>query len=444
MKGRVVLSEAAQRRLSGVWQVNSPSAAGRFLGPRAIAIGGLVLFALFLGGFLHDLDGSGSFTSPPTMRHWSADVRATGSTTMHSKIGSRGSVVSRNSASAVVFAGALFAGGVAGVCDAAELNVPSKQYPTIQSAIDAAADGDVVVIAAGEFTESCVVQGKSIAIRGAGMDATIWNAPKGEKCLRIPNDQVVPIQLSDVRFQGATLFIEGSAVDLEGTGMKMVERCHFQGNAGKGALEVFGSESVVRNCVFEGNATALGFAFGDQMQVVDCVFSDNTQTSTSSGGAPWIPSDIDFYKCTFIVEGCRFVSGFSIGGAPVRVVASGRFDNCRFERGTGGTANAVQSYYGTSSARFQNTVFCGSAQPLFGGSGQFIDEGGNETLALCTPPCSADFIADGTVNAADLGVMLNFWGTDGSGYPGVDLDNDGIVGAADLSALLSAWGPCPK
>jgi hypothetical protein len=104
----------------------------------------------------------------------------------------------------------------------------------------------------------------------------------------------------------------------------------------------------------------------------------------------------------------------------------------------------VQSYYGTSSARFQNTVFCGSAQPLFGGSGQFIDEGGNETLDSCTPPCPADFIADGTVNAADLGVMLNFWGTDGSAFPGVDLDNDGIVGAADLAALLSAWGPCSK
>jgi hypothetical protein len=58
--------------------------------------------------------------------------------------------------------------------------------------------------------------------------------------------------------------------------------------------------------------------------------------------------------------------------------------------------------------------------------------------------CPADFIADGTVNAADLGVMLNFWGTDGSGYPGVDLDNDGIVGAADLATLLSAWGPCPQ
>ena len=60
---------------------------------------------------------------------------------------------------------------------------------------------------------------------------------------------------------------------------------------------------------------------------------------------------------------------------------------------------------------------------------------------LC--PCPADFVDDGTVNAADLGVLLNFWGTDGSEVHRVDLDGDGIVGGGDLAVFLSAWGPCP-
>ena len=59
-------------------------------------------------------------------------------------------------------------------------------------------------------------------------------------------------------------------------------------------------------------------------------------------------------------------------------------------------------------------------------------------------PCPGDFLADGTVNAADLGILLNFWGTDGSGFPGVDPDGDGIVGAPDLATLLSSWGACPE
>ncbi len=54
-----------------------------------------------------------------------------------------------------------------------------------------------------------------------------------------------------------------------------------------------------------------------------------------------------------------------------------------------------------------------------------------------SPPCvPADLNCDGTVNAADLSIMLGAWGTSGIG----DLNGDGVVNAADLSVLLGAWG----
>jgi len=91
----------------------------------------------------------------------------------------------------------------------------------------------------------------------------------------------------------------------------------------------------------------------------------------------------------------------------------------------------------------KNSVLCGHSPSDIHGS--WIDGGGNQFFPKgCTPPCPADFVDDGTVNAADLGILLNFWGTDGSQFPGVDLNGDGIVGAADLSALLGSWGPCPE
>lgn len=53
-----------------------------------------------------------------------------------------------------------------------------------------------------------------------------------------------------------------------------------------------------------------------------------------------------------------------------------------------------------------------------------------------TPPCEAsDLNCDGTVNAADLSILLGAWGTSGPG----DLTGDGAVNAADLSVLLGAW-----
>jgi probable HAF family extracellular repeat protein len=58
---------------------------------------------------------------------------------------------------------------------------------------------------------------------------------------------------------------------------------------------------------------------------------------------------------------------------------------------------------------------------------------------LLTDPCPADLDGDGSVDAADLAVVLAAWG---SSDAGADLDGDGSVTAADLAAVLAAWGDC--
>lgn len=60
-----------------------------------------------------------------------------------------------------------------------------------------------------------------------------------------------------------------------------------------------------------------------------------------------------------------------------------------------------------------------------------------ESLIL---PCPPDFNQDGTVNGADLGMLLSAWGV--AGQPGIDLNGDGVISGADLGLLLSAWGTC--
>ncbi len=59
------------------------------------------------------------------------------------------------------------------------------------------------------------------------------------------------------------------------------------------------------------------------------------------------------------------------------------------------------------------------------------------TLSLCAQ--SPDLNGDGTVDGADLGVLLGHWGLSG-GVSG-DLNGDGTVDGADLGTLLGAWGP---
>jgi hypothetical protein len=57
------------------------------------------------------------------------------------------------------------------------------------------------------------------------------------------------------------------------------------------------------------------------------------------------------------------------------------------------------------------------------------------TTPTASAPECPDLNADGSVDAADLTILLAAWGTAGPG----DLDGDGIVGAADLAVLLAAW-----
>jgi polyhydroxybutyrate depolymerase len=53
--------------------------------------------------------------------------------------------------------------------------------------------------------------------------------------------------------------------------------------------------------------------------------------------------------------------------------------------------------------------------------------------------CPADISGDGSIDGADLGMLLAAWG---SADPASDLDGNGSVDGADLGMLLAAWGAC--
>ena len=74
------------------------------------------------------------------------------------------------------------------------------------------------------------------------------------------------------------------------------------------------------------------------------------------------------------------------------------------------------------------------------GSGSVVEAGVDDFAITgydCTAANPADLNGDGTVDAADLSLLLGAWGTSG---PTGDINNDGTVDAADLSLLLGAWG----
>lgn len=57
------------------------------------------------------------------------------------------------------------------------------------------------------------------------------------------------------------------------------------------------------------------------------------------------------------------------------------------------------------------------------------------TIVVGEPTAREDLNGDGSVNAADLAILLGAWGGTGP----ADLDGNGSVGAEDLAILLAAW-----
>ena len=80
--------------------------------------------------------------------------------------------------------------------------------------------------------------------------------------------------------------------------------------------------------------------------------------------------------------------------------------------------------------------------------GSLLDTNSNNIPDCCEQglpcsPCSAcDLNPTGSVDGADLGALLAFWGPVSPAFPRADINRDGNVNGADLGLLLANWGPC--
>jgi parallel beta-helix repeat protein len=73
---------------------------------------------------------------------------------------------------------------------AGTINVPGD-YPTIQLAIDAAVNGDIVKVGNGTFTENINLKGKAITVQGNGRQKSIIDGSKGGPCITIASGETL-------------------------------------------------------------------------------------------------------------------------------------------------------------------------------------------------------------------------------------------------------------
>ena len=174
------------------------------------------------------------------------------------------------------------------------ITVP-EDHASIQAAIDAAADGDTIVIAAGTYFEhDLMIEGKGLTIRGAlderNLPATTIDAGQQGRVLSISTTD------ADHATVLGNLVLTGGLVAGDGAGLQgvfapgWVMNCRFTSNdaAGRGGgVHVEEASPLFGACRFDGNTAgdSAGFhAEGVSATLAGCVVDGNVATTGSIGG----------------------------------------------------------------------------------------------------------------------------------------------------------------
>lgn len=237
-------------------------------------------------------------------------------------------------------------------------NVPS-QYPTIQGAINASINGDVVAIQPGTYTENIRFNGKRITVRSTD-----------------PND---PNMIN-------TTIINGSAVDSvcrfingEGSNSRLAGLTLTNGHSTLGGgIYCNASSPTIINCIIGGNSSTQGGAgiFCNQASpgIINCFI---TQNSTQSDGG-----GIYAYFSSPAILGCEIIENSATNGGGILLYSSAsNIDSCSIMSNTAVYGGGVYCYTTTPSPRstFINCILLDNQANFYGG-GMFCDTASPEIV----------------------------------------------------------------
>ena len=185
---------------------------------------------------------------------------------------------------------------------AGTINVPGD-YPTIQQGIDAAVNGDLVIVAKGTFTENIDLKGKAIVLQGAGRvggtgpRTTLVNGSLGGPCITVATGEgpTTIITGFDLRFGtgklvgtkrlGGGMFISAASsptINDMGIGFNSADL-----GAGvyidKGCNPAF-TDSLIANNVTSNKGTGGGVYSLGNPTFDNCRIAENTATNGTGGG----------------------------------------------------------------------------------------------------------------------------------------------------------------
>jgi hypothetical protein len=360
-------------------------------------------------------------------------------------------------------------------CPGPGSGTPGDPFCLVQDAIDAALDGDEIVVAPGTYGEALDLLGKPVhlhssdgpavtTIDAAGLSASVVRCVSGESPQTVLEGFTITGGTGTCCYEigGADYLVGGGMFNLDSS--PTVSDCVFVSNSAQigGGMSNRGAAPIVTGCTFDSNTAVntgggMDNHLGSSPAVTGCLFTGNTAgwgggMDNDEAGSPTLTA-------------CTFINNTAAAGGGVRCVDTdgATLTNCEFRSNWadegGGLLNYRSSPTVTRCAFSRNGGFWGAgmandtdSRPLvtnctvFGneaasGGGFFNLDGGDPTVTNCTVTANiATVSGGGMLNANSYPTVFNtiLWDNPG----GEIVDADGGSATASYSDVQGGYdGP---
>ncbi len=270
-------------------------------------------------------------------------------------------------------------------------------HTTIQDAIDAASDGDEIVVSPGTYTSdgSAVVDtlGKAILIRSSGASLETIIDGKGERIgLHFDSNETSSTVIDGFTITNGYDFIFGGGVAVLNDSNPTIQNCIIDRNTtwsqGAGII-CYSSSPAITNCTISNNNTTYALGKGGGIAIIGtsspilsgCIISGN-QAGTLGGGGVWCQS------MGAVIDNCTITLNQTSGdGGGLYVGPDSGIDvtNCTISNNEASTGGGMWSASSASPALVDSTV-CGNLPNQVEDSdpeADLWDVEGNAVLDVC-------------------------------------------------------------